>query len=144
MRTNNLLLPFLMLMLFSCSQDDLPIHNLSGSWTLSKYSNIAGEFYCEFEPGDIVWNFGTEGVTLRGRLIAPMELVPCYVVQRNYYELGLDYQITDEGSFTRLTIPDVSFEAMVHQAEKSLVLEVISSPELKPSREGIQVVFDKL
>ena len=142
MNNQLLLILFLALGITSCIKQDSVTENLNSQWTLVKYSNILGQFNCQYYEGDITWSFEDDKVKINGQLITPWELTPCYVVDSTYTE-DLTFVITESDNEDIIYIEDLDLEAKLN-IEEELVIEIISSSGFVPSTEGVKVFFKRI
>ncbi len=144
MKNNLICAALFIVMLTGCSKENIQADGLNGSWTLFSYSNIVGQYHCEYESKDIVWEFENDKLDIEGRLVDPRAFVPCYEVSKEFLNNGLSFEIEKVDSFEYLRIPDMNLEAKILKSDNELILEVITSTDFKPAFDGVKVLFNRI
>ncbi len=116
--------------------------NLNNQWSLINYANINGEVRCEFEPGQIIWDFRGDILHIKGRLVTPWAFVPCYEVDSAYTN-EVEYTIKQENNEKIITITDLGLVAKISE-EDNLIIEIISSTTFRPQTAGVKVFFERI
>ena len=124
-----------------CTKKGIDVE-LEESWTLFGYENIEGQVNCQYDVGDVVWLFEDNNLKINGRLISPLELVPCYKVEPTYTK-NLEFSIIESDEERIIDIEELNLRAKIH-LDEDLIIEVISSSDFYPSREGARIIFKKL
>ncbi len=74
-------------------------------------------------------------------MVPPWAFTPCYEVDTTYMEL-MKYEREESGDLEIIKIDEIGLEAIL-MIDDQLILEVVSSTQFEPSREGTRVVFEK-